>query len=92
MHGTIFLNLGSLAWCEWKEGIVIVREWCAAHRSPSVSVSIRRTSSLMVLFSSGYLCFPLLIGALTGVSRNLFGGCDEPASALLLDGGWEDSG
>ena len=59
----------------------------AAHQSASVSVSIRCTSSLMVLSSSGYLCFPLLIGALMCVSWNLFGVCDEPASALLLDGG-----
>jgi hypothetical protein len=68
-------------------------EWCAARRSASVSISMRRTSSSTTPSSSGDLCFPLLTGTFVGASRNfLFGGCDGPASALPLEDGCEDGG
>jgi hypothetical protein len=60
------------------------REWWAARRRASVSISIRRTFSSTAPSSSGDLCVPLLICAFVGISRSLLiGGCDGPTSALL---------
>jgi hypothetical protein len=61
------------------------RERCAARRRASASISISRTSSSTIPSSSGGLCLALLLDAFAGAARNfLFGGCDGPASVLLL--------
>ena len=78
-----------------KESLVYVEscEWLAARRSSSVSISMRRTSSSTAPSSSGDLCLLLLLGALAGAVRSfLLGGCDGPATALVVSGGdWEGS-
>ena len=61
------------------------RERIAERRRASASNSIRRTSSSTAPSSSGDLCLPLLLDAFARSARNfLFGGCDGPATALLL--------
>ncbi len=67
-------------------------EWCAARRSASASISIRRTSSSTAPSSSGDLCLLLLLGDFVGAARNfLLGGWDGPATALVVsEGGWEE--